>query len=392
MGDLADLRTEIERLLRGSGVAWDQVGSVLDNVKSRYPQFAADLSVGDEEIFLSTFKKVLYFALFAHAPSMPTQAATKYDAWLWVKEYAGKFLNATDEANFDKRTVIGGMATAFDRALIVMGRIKFPLYWPTTLRSEFISLWSTLSDRRMSVNGWNLEPAQGGSPSMRYWRKAKAVSEAMKANQNASEECVAAGSPGDGPSDSPSAHEVFGHWSSSDEDCPSLPPVGAGMPARSPVRMGVNLGPEAASSFSPQFSEGDSANDLIRDTLKREEQVATQNPLEGWPDSENRWAITTGRLYHAEGAFAVDLKTLKRHQVHSDTDIITLALQQVGAKRVPSTEFWTLDKDGQPWDVLKGRDFVVWQIPERAVCECRHEYRMGVRLGPSASGNYPSIR
>ena len=168
MGDLTDLRKEIERLLRGSGVAWDQVGSVLDSVKSQYSQFSVDLPVDDEEIFLSTFKKVLYFALFAHAPSMPTQAATKYDAWLWVKEYAGKFLNATDEANYDKRTVIGGMADAFDRALIAMGRIKYPLYWTPTLRGEFISLWSTLTDRRMSVNGWNLEPAQGGSPSMRY--------------------------------------------------------------------------------------------------------------------------------------------------------------------------------------------------------------------------------
>ena len=70
--------------------------------------------------FLVTFKQLLYFAIFAHAPPVPGHASSKFMAWAWVKEYTEKFLNASDTAKFDKRTVIGGMADIFDWSLIAL--------------------------------------------------------------------------------------------------------------------------------------------------------------------------------------------------------------------------------------------------------------------------------
>ena len=388
MGDFAGVLKTVEQALRGSGVPWRQVGNILDHVKSQYTEFSVDLSVDDEDKFLCTFKRVLYFALFAHAPRSPEQVSNKHEAWLWVKDYVGKFINATEEANCDKRTVVSGMAEAFDRALLAMGRIKYPLHWPPSLCGEFISIWSNLSDHRMALNGWNLEPSQGDSPSRRYWSKVKAVAEAMKANKHTSEEWAAEGSPEDGPSDDLVSHGAFGHWVSSGEDSPIPQPRVATKQPRSPVRLGINSGPGSAPSFSPTKVDLGSAADEIKSALAQEERIATKNPLLGWLDSEVNWAVTTGRVHHVDGVFSLDLKTIPNHQDRSAPDIVTSALLQIGAIRVPSSEFWTLDKDGQPWDVLKGRDFVVWKIPDRAVCECRHEYRLGVRLGPTASGKF----
>ena len=52
-----------------------------------------------------------------------------------------------------RRSVIGGLAGALARALIAMGRVKYALHWPLYLRSEFITLWQELSERRMAVLG-----------------------------------------------------------------------------------------------------------------------------------------------------------------------------------------------------------------------------------------------
>ena len=49
-------------------------------------------------------------------------------AWAWVKEYTEKFLNASDDAKFDKRAVIGGMADIFGRSLIALRRIKYAVF------------------------------------------------------------------------------------------------------------------------------------------------------------------------------------------------------------------------------------------------------------------------
>ena len=95
--------------------------------------------------------------------------------------------------------VIGGMADIFDRSLIALGRIKYAVFWPPQLRSEFMYVWQSLSERRMIISGWNLEPSQGGSPSKRYWQKVKAVAEAMRQCWHLPPDEEEQASPVDGP-------------------------------------------------------------------------------------------------------------------------------------------------------------------------------------------------
>ena len=114
--------------------------------------------------FVSLFKKISYFAVFAHAKQVSDQVTSKFDAWEWVKRHARMYLDAPPEAPFDRRSVIGGMANAFDRSLIAMGRVKYALRWPTYLRIEFVTLWQDVSTTRMGIFGRDLAPSVGGSP------------------------------------------------------------------------------------------------------------------------------------------------------------------------------------------------------------------------------------
>ena len=79
-----------------TGVSLGEAQNVLDKVKSSYSQFSVGLNDREAEHFLVTFKQVLYFAIFAHAPPVPGQAPTKYMAWVWVNEYTELFLNAPE--------------------------------------------------------------------------------------------------------------------------------------------------------------------------------------------------------------------------------------------------------------------------------------------------------
>ena len=63
------------------------------------------------------------------------------------------YMEAHSGASFGRRSVIGGMAGALDRALNSMGRATSALHWPSYLRSEFITLWQALSEYRMAVFG-----------------------------------------------------------------------------------------------------------------------------------------------------------------------------------------------------------------------------------------------
>ena len=128
MSGLSDLEKDVDRFLRSRGVSREEVGSVLDNVKTNFSHFSLYLQGDEIDESLETFKRVLYFALFAHAPKTPAQVKSKFAAWEWVKEYAKKYLDAPDNADFDRRVVIGGMANVFDRALIAMGRIKYSVH------------------------------------------------------------------------------------------------------------------------------------------------------------------------------------------------------------------------------------------------------------------------
>ena len=124
---------------------------VSDNLSVNIPPVNPAVWQSEAEHFLGIFKKVLYFAIFAHSPPAPGQANTKYAAWARVKEYAEKFLSASADAKFDRRVVIGAMANVFDRSLIALGRIKYAVHWCPKLRREYMDLWQTLTDRRMMV-------------------------------------------------------------------------------------------------------------------------------------------------------------------------------------------------------------------------------------------------
>ena len=109
----------------------------------------------------------------------------------------------------DRRLVIGGMAAIFDRSLIALGRIKYAVFWPPHLCSEFMYVWQSLSDRRMIVSGWTLEPSRGGSPLKRYWQKVKAVAEAMRHCWNLAPGGEELASPVDGPYGLPPPHDFW---------------------------------------------------------------------------------------------------------------------------------------------------------------------------------------
>ena len=129
MDDSKSLEKDIESALRSHGAPLGEVQNVLDKVKSSYSQFSVDLNDKEAEHFLDTCKQVLYFAIFVHAAPVSEQVSTNFTAWAWVKEYAEKFLNASDDAKFDKRMVIGGMADIFGRSLIALGRTKYAVFW-----------------------------------------------------------------------------------------------------------------------------------------------------------------------------------------------------------------------------------------------------------------------
>ena len=107
MSGSSDLARDVERLLRSRGVSWGDVGLVLGDVKTNYSQFSLYLQGDEIDEFLDTFKRVLYFALFAHAPTTPAQVESKFAAWEWVKEYAKKYLNAPDDAVLIRGSSLG---------------------------------------------------------------------------------------------------------------------------------------------------------------------------------------------------------------------------------------------------------------------------------------------
>ena len=68
-----------------------------------------------------------------------------------------------------------------------------------------------------------------------------------------------------------------------------------------------------------------------------------------------------------------------------------MALAVAGAERVDAGEFRALDANSGLLRPVAGRDFQVWSLPGRKARdeEKRHEWRLGVRLGPNASGELP---
>ena len=194
----------------------------------------------------------------------------------------------------------------------------------------------------MILSGWNLEPSQGGSPSKRYWQKVKAVAEAMRHCWHLPPDEEEKASPVDGPMGLPPPHDFFGSWSSSEEGDHQFPTgTGAG-PIPPPIRLGVNQSPAMASPCSPTPPAGYTWDSVISEVLRNEATKSLSAPLEGWPTSETEWVTSVGRQIYSESIFSVDLSTVPRQHIRSETDILTTAMKSVKAERVSSDDFRTL--------------------------------------------------
>ena len=128
MSERGNLQQELEAVLRPHGVAVRSLRGVLNGLHSSYRQFSLHLNETMLGEFVSVFKQISYYAVFAPAQQVSRQVTSKFDAWEWVKHHARMYMDAPPEAFFDRRSVIGGMANAFDRSLIAMGRVKYALH------------------------------------------------------------------------------------------------------------------------------------------------------------------------------------------------------------------------------------------------------------------------
>ena len=93
-----------------------------------------------------------------------------------------------------------------------------------------------------------------------------------------------------------------------------------------------------------------------------------------------------GRRIIADPIFLEGLGSTPAQQTRSNSDILTRSLTLAGAGRVSLEGFWTLNEVGESVVVLPGRDFEFWAAQQHPVSAYRHEVRLGVRLGPKASG------
>ena len=151
MSDRAYLRLELEAVLRANCLAVRELNVFLNELRSPYRQFSLQL---DESVLggsATLSKKVAHSAVFAHAPQVSDQVASKFDAWEWAKHHARMHMDAPPEASFGRRGVISGTASAFGRALIAMVRAKYALQWPLYLRTEFVTPRQAISARRMNI-------------------------------------------------------------------------------------------------------------------------------------------------------------------------------------------------------------------------------------------------
>ena len=153
MSERGNLQQELEALLLPHGVAVRNSTGVLNELYLSYRQFSLHLNetmLGD---FVSALIQISHFSVFAHAQQVSERVTSKSDAWGWVKHHANMYLDAPPEAPFDRRSVVGGMANAFDRSLIALGRVKYALHWPPHLRINFVTLWQEVSTARVDIFG-----------------------------------------------------------------------------------------------------------------------------------------------------------------------------------------------------------------------------------------------
>ena len=79
MSDRATLMQDLETVLRAHGAAPRDLNNVFQEAHTPYRQFSLQLDESTSDEFSASFKKVVYFAIFAHAPQVSTQVSSKYD-------------------------------------------------------------------------------------------------------------------------------------------------------------------------------------------------------------------------------------------------------------------------------------------------------------------------
>ena len=208
----------------------------------------------------------------------------------------------------------------------------------------------------------------------------------MRACRARGSEEVADALPADGPDRDSAEHDVSGNWSSSDENAGYRLGAPSASPAPFPVRfcLGPDYGavPHVASAAPPASGW----YSRIKEVMRQEEIGSLSSPLECWSHEEQFRPAAVGRRIFSDPIFMGGIGSAPLHQTRSDSDIPTRASTIVGAERVPSEEFWTLNDVGESVAVLKGRDFAARALPQRPACAYCHEFRFGARLGRKASG------
>ena len=94
MSERGNLQQELEAALRPHGVAARNLKGVSNELHSSYRQFSLHLNEPMPGEFVTLFKQILYYAVFAHAQQVSGQVTSKFDAWEWVKRHARMYLDA----------------------------------------------------------------------------------------------------------------------------------------------------------------------------------------------------------------------------------------------------------------------------------------------------------
>ena len=81
MSERDGLQQELEALLRPHGVAARNLKEILTKLHPSYRQFSLDLDETRLGEFVSLFKQISHFAVFANAEQVSGQTNSKFEAW-----------------------------------------------------------------------------------------------------------------------------------------------------------------------------------------------------------------------------------------------------------------------------------------------------------------------
>ena len=78
------LRRELETVLRARRVPARDLSDILSVLHSSCRQFPLELDASKLDEFVTSFKQVVDFSVFAHAPTASTQVASQLEAREWA--------------------------------------------------------------------------------------------------------------------------------------------------------------------------------------------------------------------------------------------------------------------------------------------------------------------